>query len=662
MKNLSWIGAISLLLGGSPREPEKLILGFEKDELSRTKWTLRKEVRETGWFYLLDRPEGFDFAARFEAPGEINRAWTWRCRPGEHTEGDLSLVSRVGPANPKGVKPTYRQTEFLSHYYPSLYASLEARHLMTTFQWLARGRRDLRDWRGYDLLRADVRCDDASPELRWALEDNVIEPPVVTTYRVPQGRWVTLELDLARAVEARGLDLGNVANFWFLGVAGKSAEVRFDNVRLAKRGTPAAHEVLRDGRALEVTYGEPRPPRLPDRGNLPVPERRPLDREPPIVVAKGSMAPFGWVSAWDNNHLFVAFGVPKGGKAFQTRDGGSTWTELARPTVAVLDHQTARGGAVDPWGDGVAVSSGPGCGGHAGLGKASPRQHVTKYTFTADGWKERTPDILDADIRHCGSNAAVTRVLRGPHRGRLWASWGEIDRNHAMGVHVKYSDDDGLTWIPWGRGAELPGSRRGEWSDGTYGYPATETVPLGDHVAVFWRHRGAKGLYWSRYDGRAWSAPEAVVDGVLRMDGAYYETMTAVATEKGEVFFTTIGLGTVLRWDGRRWNREPVEVEDGLLSLSGDVLAVFDSGKVGRRWKGRGWTRPASLRCHWRSPDGTWKGPVVLVPKFKMHEYRSVPGFSVPRYSPPNFVPLAWSDATEGVVKLMRLPVPGGGR
>lgn len=655
------LSALLLLSSGGLQDPEKLLLGFEKEELLRTESTLREEVREAGWFYLLDRPEGVDFAARFEAPGEINRAWTWRCRSGARTQGELSLVVRVGPANPKGLEPTYRRTDFLSHFYPSVYASMETRHLMSTFQWLSKGRRDLRDWSGYGRLRADVRCDDASAELRWAVEDDVIEPPVVTTYRVPKGRWVTLELDLERAVEARGLDLRRMANFWFLGVADRAADLRIDNVRLARPDAPASHPVLRDDRDLAVNYAAPSAPVLPDRGALPEPVRKAVDREPARDVAEGSMAPFGWATAWDNDHLFVAFGVKKGARAFQSRDGGRTWSELERPTVAVLDHQTARGGALDPWGDGLAVSSGPGCGGYAGLGKAGPRQHVTKYTFTAGGWKERVPDILDADIRHCGSNASVTRILRGPHRGRLWASWGAIDRNHEMGVHVKVSDDDGRTWIPWSRGAELPGAGRG-WTNGTYGYAATEIVPLGDHVAVFWRHRGAKGLFWSRFDGRSWSAPEVVVDEALRMDGAYYETMTAVSTEKGEVFLSTIGLGTVFRWDGRAWHREPVKVEDGQLALCGDVLAVFGSGNVERRWKGRGWTRPAVLRVHWRLADGTWKGPEVLVPEFKMHEYRSIPGFAVPRHAPPNFVPLAWSDAGDGKVKLMRVPVPGDGR
>ena len=100
---------------------------------------------------------------------------------------------------------------------------------------------------------------------------------------------------------------------------------------------------------------------------------------------------------------------------------------MSPPAARNLDHGTARGCAVDAAGDGVAVSSGPGC---AGLGCANPRQHLTKYTFTGTGWKAEFPTILDSDIRHCGSNASVVRLSHGPYRGRLWASWGQIGRAH----------------------------------------------------------------------------------------------------------------------------------------------------------------------------------------------------------------------------------------
>ena len=50
---------------------ERIILGFEEQELSQSDEVSREEKpgRES-WFYLLEQPEGFDFAARFQA-GEI---------------------------------------------------------------------------------------------------------------------------------------------------------------------------------------------------------------------------------------------------------------------------------------------------------------------------------------------------------------------------------------------------------------------------------------------------------------------------------------------------------------------------------------------------------------------------------------------------------------
>ncbi len=40
--------------------------------------------------------------------------------------------------------------------------------------------------------------------------------------------------------------------------------------------------------------------------------------------------------------------------------------------------------------------------------------------------------------------------------------------------------------------------------------------------------------------------------------------------------------------------------------------------------------------------------------------YNSLAGFTVPPYSPPNFVPLAYSDRKERTVKLLRVPITDG--
>jgi hypothetical protein len=223
----------------SPPEPagERVILGFEEAEFGQGDDVSREEKpgRES-WFYLLEQDDGFDFAARFESPGATNRAWTWRCRRGPHTEGETALVATVGPVKAERLEASYRRTEFLSDFYPGLRGNFEAHRVMTTFQWLTRADASLRDWSGYDFLRIDVRTEKTPVKLRLALEDEILEPPVMRTYQVPPGKWVTLELDLNQAVRARGLRLDEIANFWLLGRASRRAEVRIDNIRIAKRG------------------------------------------------------------------------------------------------------------------------------------------------------------------------------------------------------------------------------------------------------------------------------------------------------------------------------------------------------------------------------------------------------------------------------------------
>jgi hypothetical protein len=511
----------------------------------------------------------------------------------------------------------------------------------------------------------DVRCDAAPVKLWLALEDDLLEPPVMRTYEIPADKWVTLELDLKEAQRVRELDLANITNFWLMARSSVRATVRIDNIRIAKQGTSAPNELLQDNSTMAIPIVRPKRPDVPSIPSAVKPDRTIMKLAKPVVVAHGSIVPFGWVSAYDNRYILVAYSArdrtnPEAkdeARAVFTNDGGRSWKQLANPTARNLDHGTARGCVIDERGDGVAISSGPGC---AGLGHSNPRQHLTKYTFTSKGWEARFPTILDSDIRHCGSNASVVRLRRGPFKGRLWASWGEIGREHAIGVHAKYSDDDGRTWIPWGKGAALPGSQSADWSDGTYGYPETVVCPYKEHIACFWRHKRNCGAKWSVYDGSDWSTPAEVLPITLDdMDGAYRATMSAITKGDREIFFTATGLKTVLRWDGKSWHAEPVRIEDGgMLSLAGDVIALFTSGKVNRRWKGIRWQRRTILRCYQRLPSGRWEGPADLTPEFTIDEYRSLAGFSIPPYSPENFVPLVWSDHDEGTVKLLKVPVP----
>jgi hypothetical protein len=654
-------------LPASSNLDQKLILGFEKSELSRGAYISQEEKPgRQSWFYLLGHPEGFDFAARFEWPGETNRAWTWHCRQGAHTEGELALVTTVSPIDTEKQTATYSRTEFLSYFYPNIRRGfVEARSLMTSFQWLAKARPDLRDFSGYDLLWVDVHSDTAPVKLWLAFEDDLLEPPVMRTYKIPDDKWITLELDLKEAERVRELDLTKITNFWLMAKSPLPTTVRIDNIRIVKQGVPAPDNVIRDSSPMVVSVVRLKRPELPSIPSTAKPDRAALKLTKPVIVARGLIVPFGWVSAYDNRFIFVAYSArdktnPEAkdeAKAVFTDDGGRSWKQLADPTARNLDHGTARGCAVDGMGEGIAISSGPGC---AGLGNPNPRQHLTKYTFTGKGWESRFPIILDSDIRHCGSNASVVRLPSGPFKGRLWASWGQIGREHSIDVHVKFSDDDGRTWFPWGKGAALPGSQSAKWSDGTYGYPETVVCPYKKHVACFWRHKRHCGVMWSVYDGSDWSAPIEVSPVTLDdMDGAYRATMSVVTKGDQEIFFTATGLDTVLHWDGRSWSNESVHIEDGgMLSLAGDVVMLFTSGKVNRRWKGVRWQRRTILRCYERLPSGRWEDSVNLTPEFTIDEYRSLAGFSVPPYAPENFIPLAWSDYDEGTVKLLKVPVP----
>jgi hypothetical protein len=290
---------------------------------------------------------------------------------------------------------------------------------MTSFQWLVKARPDLRDWSDYDLLWVDVRCDAAPVELWLALEDNLLEPPVMRTYKIPVGEWVTLELDLKEATRARELDLAKITNFWLMGRSSVQATARIDNIRIVKQGMPAPDELLRDISPMAVPIVRPRRPEAPSIPSAVKPDRSVMPLTKPVVVAPGSVVPFGWVSAYDNKLIFAAYSAEEKARAAYTDDGGTNWKLLPEPTIRNLDHGTARGCAVDGLGDGVAVSSGPGC---AGLGHPNPRQHLTKYTFTGNSWEARFPTILDSDIRHCGSNASVVRLRGGLFKGRLWAN------------------------------------------------------------------------------------------------------------------------------------------------------------------------------------------------------------------------------------------------
>jgi len=68
-------------------------------------------------------------------------------------------------------------------------------------------------------------------------------------------------------------------------------------------------------------------------------------------------------------------------------------------------------------------------------------------------------------------------------------------------------------------------------------------------------------------------------------------------------------------------------------------------------------TAPVVFRAWQRAPDGRWIGPRELAREAEPLPIRdSWVGFQVPRFSPPNFVPIVWANGGDWI-KVLRAPV-----
>ncbi|MHC4395706.1 MAG: sialidase family protein [Planctomycetota bacterium] len=658
MKNTCFILAFvlaSLALSSAVAESNsKLILGFETEELVANK--------SRSWSQMKRLEDGCDFWANFEF-GVGDRAWTWQCRTGDSTEGTQVLVGR---AQPGAAQTTFLQTAFQQRYYPVLHKNAaEASVILNTFQWLAYANPTLRDWSDYDLLWVDFKTDKLL-KVWLTLEDEAIEPPVVRIFEVPADKWVTLELDLKAAQRIRGLDLTQIANIYLFGKAVKTTDVRVDNVRVVGKGASSKLEVLRDSTVMKAPAVE--------FGSKPVvaklskdykPDRSEVKLEPAKKIADGSVVPFGWIGAADNQHIIVGYTQgkerPYTAVITESADAGKSWSALPAPVARNFDHGTSRGSVVDGRGDSVAISSGPGC---AGIGVTTPRQHLTKYTFTGNGWQRRRwANILDYDIRHCGSAASVIRLDAGPKKGRLWATWGSVDRLRRLVVGCRFSDDDGQTWWQIGKSAMVPDSAETPFAFNSYSYQQPRITYFRGHAAVFWQD--SRGLLWSRFDGEKWSEAEVISAEVkanvaVSPNESFRIPGSVVTRGEDEIFLTAWGLRGVLRYDGNSWHRELTKAADaGVLTICGkkDVMLItMGSTEQPPSTKRIQIKRKAKVLCYRRKRDGTWAAPLDLAGgEVTLHEYRQMTAVVTQPMSPANFAPVAFSDGE--TVKIIKVPV-----
>lgn len=677
---------------------EKLLLGFERAEVEGFADSLKAKLTDIQ--DVQGRP-----CVRVEMKGgRITREW--RLYEGNASQGKyaagLGLTRWPDKPMPFGFsqKKTapFDNREAVMHYF-GMFAEGDWTRLFNT-SGIHRVFLPA-DWSGYDLLRADVYCQGLTLEYRLALEDEDVLPPVVRVMQVPPDRWTTLELDLGAAVKGRGLDLKKIVSL-AVAVTGVVQgeldlpkdpkgrhQLRFallDNIRLCRRDVPARLPIARDDSPYELqgyyqAVSGPKPRAVePDK-----PDRTPLKPEPPLVIKTGAqrhtVARMGWVSAYDSNHLSVGYEVATfwGSKVVQTLDGGKTWTGLggkAEPTsLDVMDFIDGggTGDVVDRFGDVVVTVFGLGCGGPATY---HPRVFTKQLTFlgAGKGWALREQRAFaDSETRHCTATQTAYRA----DSGRLWLGYGLLGRLSRTCIGIRYSDDDGLSWLPLepGKTGRIPGSF---WPDETKNEPTdfglyvkTDPVPclvpLGKGFACLWHNRRAKSgehvaLNLARYDGERWLPLETVPYPKEKTEFHSLPRLHAVSLGGKEIFVQTAYANGVLHYRDGVWTRELPEAPASLcrLCVAGDKTVVLIAAFPLPGGKSRGnirLTAPVVFRAWQRGPDGRWTGPRELA-----REEEPLPldetwaGFVVPRYSPPNFVPIAWANGGSWV-KVLRAPV-----
>jgi hypothetical protein len=294
------------------------------------------------------------------------------------------------------------------------------------------------------------------------------------------------------------------------------------------------------------------------------------------------------------------------------------------------------------------------------------RLYSQKLTFTGTGWELRPEAALvDCEPRHCVANQSVLRLASG----RLWCAYGLVGRLGYSGVNARYSDDDGLVWKSWreGRTAAVPGSfPTGLGVPGgckTYSFEDPCIVPYGPNgFACLWyevQHLDALTpsytdiLKWTRFDGKTWLPVEIVVAGQRKSrSGGWRTPVLAVSLGRKEVFLTSQYFPGVLHYDGAAWKKECLEIPPAAkIAVAGDRTVMVFSAQ----------DNATAINCWRRSAGGPWSGPVeVMRGKGPIYSWTGIGkrlALVVQTYSPPNFVPIAWSYKDQTRINVLRVPV-----
>jgi len=634
--SLTVICAVMVLLSAAAfaQNGEKLLLGFEKAECE--KWAAKVEQNNGATLYYTEKPRKHLSDKRIVP-----------VKTGDATEGKQAYAYKY----PQKVLLKKENFNKKKKYVGSDINACRIKELILySSGWFEKVYP--RNWSGYDLFRMDIKSSKESLEFLLEFEDEDCAPPVSRRFVLEPGDWVTLEVDLNKMVTERGVDLNKMTNMWIYPLWGKGkTEILIDNIRLAKKDSPLKLKALRDESSMKL-------PDVPDK----ILKREPVEAKPdtsPLKPGEPSeikltALKWGWkrrgalsmfkimprgVAAFDNKNIIVSFmcsgknrEVWSSGKAWEviyfTTDGGKTWqgTEKDKP-IYIRQHGHASG--IGGFGPDLLFISASGdnhytCGG----GFAARRMRFRIAKFTGKGW-EITPDMLvSRDPRHCGGVFSALRL----ENGQLWTTWCLKTRfgpEKGAQIQTKYSNDGGNLWHSWRPGKtsyvdENPPSKG-------YGEKIRPFLaPYGETVMCLW------GRNYFIFNGKEWSKPQPVCSGKGSL-----ESVATVGKEKKDVYayMTSFGgNGFVMHWDGSAWKKEKVPgitASPGLLTVSNGKLILIGVGSTVSKAKKK---FPGRILMSTRNEDGAWTEAKEIY-----NEKLKISSIAAPMYSPPNFIPVAYS-------------------
>ncbi|OGS36881.1 MAG: hypothetical protein A2293_08370 [Elusimicrobia bacterium RIFOXYB2_FULL_49_7] len=608
----------------------------------------------------------------WEASDNVSDTTTWKSNSlvkDQYSEGLVSAIRDLGPDVASWVVGYFKTS---TTPYSELY---RYGRLIKTVGW-PHGTYFGTDWSSYSKLWFDVKSSDDTAIIELHLEDNMTPYPYALkrSYRIPAGTWVTCEYNLD---SADALHLFNPSNVVSIAVLvkkiGNNTKLYIDNFRLAP-----ATGVTPDYMLIADATPWPQLPEPPDNNGgttrptplipLSVPrDTSTLADNEPVKTIVGTTA--SWndamkhdyrsINAYDNTRLEIITGNPP--LSFRaSADACDTWRNADLRAPGVTDDlgtgtytrfasasTSCRKQGTTAYESEVLCAYMLQC-----SGQPSPSDlWFRRFTFDGTNWTMGPKIVMDKDIRYC----PTPKIVRSAN-GRIWAAWDHFTRYNNETVAAKFSDDNGLTWQHGGNNGKINGAT-------CTGMVYTDIADYGnDGAAIAWYHISqTKAVYfsyfqqpvfdamytdylaqnpsdktpWDRFTtGSAWTAPVALPKGT--------DLKSMVGTPSGKIYIAVEIADAVLEWDGANFTTS-------LDGVSGMLTRIKNTNNLML------FTVIGDTSIEYRTFNGSIWGSATQI----AIEASKIKTLCVPRVSPVNFVPIAWSYTTDPYnIRTFRVKVP----